>query len=478
MRPWDRRVKKRRRLLLEPSEATEVISVHLGPPESPVLAGLEESASVESDQNETPESLPFVVPSAPGSGDEKVELPSVAEEDTVRNEMQPKDDFVRSLQSHEFSQFVNNSFIKHAKLTSIALPWEQGVHKYLFDENHSQFEIPRLPAENALLSSMPTVQEARQASGSSLDRLNVTPGRAMFESHISCIRDETYQEQRDSLMNAGVDKWLWILNLHACLSHTMSLLEQYEGSALFEAEAKKTIAAILGVRSPHTVIKRANALIEFFQWAAKTLRGAQGSLTEANFWRFVNCLKDNNAAATKASNVLSAVRFARYVFGFDIIDILDSRRIVGLTDQLFAKKRPLKQAVVLTVTQILLLHRILDDVSRNAYDRAICGYLLIALYGRCRHSDLANVHDISHDHDSMGGFLELKTRHHKTSRSAAKKATLMPILVPALGVHGKAWLGQFFELLKAFGLPSDGLLEGPLIRPPRSAACEEFFGED
>ena len=78
---------------------------------------------------------------------------------------------------------------------------------------------------------------------------------------------------------------------------------------------------------------------------------------------------------------------------------MSSNRIKGLTDIMFVNKRYLKQAKVLTVAQVCELHRLVKSEGLCDVDRAAVGYLLVALYGRCRHSDLACVEDIIHDLD-------------------------------------------------------------------------------
>ena len=102
---------------------------------------------------------------------------------------------------------------------------------------------------------------------------------------------------------------------------------------------------------------------------------------------------------------------------------------------MFASKSSLRQARVLTVVQVKQLHDLLVSESIDAVDRVFVAYILIALYGRCRHSDLACVDSVHHDFDDQGGFLEIKTRCHKTSRTVAQKSQLLPILVPGIGVN-------------------------------------------
>ena len=127
--------------------------------------------------------------------------------------------------------------------------------------------------------------------------------------------------------------------------------------------------------------------------------------------------------------------------GFECMDAsLMSKRLKGLSDILFAGKRKLLQAQTLTVQQVRILHSVLEGDDADAFDKAAAGFMLTAFYGRCRVSDLSFLDSIKHDHDDKGGFVELFTAVHKTGRSASKKATLLPILCPAVGVTGSNWV--------------------------------------
>ena len=168
-------------------------------------------------------------------------------------------------------------------------------------------------------------------------------------------------------------------------NHPGNLHEQKEG-------AFQTIEAIIGVRSRATAISRANALLKFFRWRASATEDDGKPVTEGDAWEYLCHLRLSGAAATSASSFLSSCRYALHIFGFsDFETVWSSRRLKGLAELLLAGKTPIKQSKVLTVLQVLQLHAMLDDSSMNHVDRALVGYMIVALYSRCRHSDLSNV---------------------------------------------------------------------------------------
>ena len=85
--------------------------------------------------------------------------------------------------------------------------------------------------------------------------------------------------------------------------------------------------------------------------------------------------------------------------------ICNSKRRKGLSDLMYAVKAPLRQALVLSVRQVLMIHELLESAECNVVDRAVAAYLLVALYGRCRHSDLQNIEDAFVDLGPEGGYL-------------------------------------------------------------------------
>ena len=50
------------------------------------------------------------------------------------------------------------------------------------------------------------------------------------------------------------------------------------------------------------------------------------------------------------------------------------------------------------------------------------------------------------------GCIISNTRHHKTSRATAKKARLLPIIVPVAGVHAQPWIHVAKRAFEAVGL--------------------------
>ena len=134
-------------------------------------------------------------------------------------------------------------------------------------------------------------------------------------------------------------------------------------------------------------------------------------------------------------------RLSHYVMGFDnALACANSRRISGQAQIQLSLRSPSRQARPLTVEEVKLLHKIADGTMHSKVDRCIASNLLLALYGRCRVSDLNFIHEILHAVSEGTGFIEVTTRFHKAARTVQQKALLLPILMSCSGVTQFPWV--------------------------------------
>ena len=218
------------------------------------------------------------------------------------------------------------------------------------------------------------------------------------------------------------------------------------------------VESIIGVRSPATASSRANVFRRLLEWIFVNHPDESDPLDEKLIWSYFCHLNASQAAPTTAH------------FGFETLSsATGSRRLLGRSELMFSQKDPVRQVVVLSVHDVLTLHSKLNDVESGIFDPIGAAYLLLCLYGRCRHSDLANVNHVVHDHDSSSGYVEIFTWCHKTARGAVKNSTF---LIPAIGINNENWVENLQQLMLECGMVFDGLIGGPVLRPPVSAHSE------
>ena len=373
--------------------------------------------------------------------------------DSARSQVEGDGPVLSQLQSE---QFVTNSFLSNAEWSAIRLPWETGIYRNIFSDDGAVNDlVPRMPV-SCNLTPLPDSSSLEVRGANPVEPDIPVVGGAVFLQAVFSLADKTEADKRAAIIEAAVHKWVTIVkqypgDFQKFDSGSSGYQPPFE---IGDEDIFGNVRAMVGVRSPLTIMKRANSLLAFLRWSSNTCVIVDSPFTEELAWMYFKHLKDSHAAATVASGCMSSFRFAFFVLGCEQLEnVVNSRRLVGLADQLLTNKGLLAQARPLHVYEVMTLHNILVDKCRHLMDRVACGFLLIALYGRCRHSDLSHVHSIDHDWTQDGGFLEVKTAWHKTARSAASKTMLLPILIPAIGVNGSVWVQDVSDVFAAAGLP-------------------------
>ena len=138
----------------------------------------------------------------------------------------------------------------------------------------------------------------------------------------------------------------------------------------------------MGVKSPSTVMGRANSMLSFLRWHTVNLPSEPFlPLRESHAWEYVSFLSSSKAPASRASAFIQSCRFAHFVLGMRGADeIFNSGRIVGLSDIQLSQKDVTKQARPLTVFEVQQLHNIASSPDRHLKDKVIASHLLLMTY--------------------------------------------------------------------------------------------------
>ena len=374
-----------------------------------------------------------------------------------------------TLSQASFEQYLSHAFLSTRGSLKICMPWEKGVFKSIFKKpGCSRIEAFDQPKQWVDHSPDLAVESLDDMAASASSRPPMVG--AFFEHALVSGSDKSFFQQRQNLLESAVEKWFCIIRVNMLASAVGRDIIGLGNMEDQKSGAFQVIEAVIGIRSRTTAITRANALLKFIRWRAETSENDGKEFTEPEAWQYLTELRERNAAPTRGTSFMSACAYALHVFGFAGLEpVCNSRRLKGISELMHAEKAPLKQALVLTVNQVKLLHEMLQDASCNTVDRAVVAYLLVALYGRCRHSDLQNVEEVAVDCGEEGGYVEVSTRTHKTARTAAQKSRLLPIVLPAIGITGREWVSDAQEAFEAYGLKFEGWIGGPFFRPPGMA---------
>ena len=266
-----------------------------------------------------------------------------------------------------------------------------------------------------------------------------------FVKCVKAIREQSFQEMTEAEMKAAVTKWS--LFLRSSLAHSIVGRQIYSSPG----EMLDSVTAAMGVKSPSTVLSCANSMLAFIRWRTLDFSNEELlPLREEAAWQYVSFLKASGPSASKATSFVQACRFCHYVLGVEgSLQVVSSRRVCGLADVQLSGKREAKQARPLSVKEVQDLHRVASCSACHLVDRVVASHLLLMAYCRCRHSDTLAVEDVLHDHSEGAGYVQLRTKYHKGSKSAAKKCLLLPIVGSSAGVGSPSWV-QSFDVLVSF----------------------------
>ena len=338
---------------------------------------------------------------------------------------------------------ANHTSLSNVKWSSISMPWESGFMKNIFGEDVLGLTSD-LRQDASWIEAVTHVPVSTIAADSSNPASSGPELQPAFVKCVKAIREQSFMEMREAEMKAAVTKWS--LFLRSSLEHSV-VGRQINSSP---GEMLDIVRAAMGVKSPSTVLSRANSMLAFMRW--HTLGPPNDDmlpLREEAAWQYVSHLKESGASASKATSFVQACRFCHYVLGVEgALQVVSSRRVCGLADIQLSGKREAKQARPLTVKEAQDIHRVASCGTRHLVDRIVASHLLLMMYCRCRHSDTVAVEDVLHDHSEGAGYVQLRTKCHKGSKAAAKKSLLLPIVGSLAGVGVPSWVQSWWESRK------------------------------
>lgn len=208
--------------------------------------------------------------------------------------------------------------------------------------------------------------------------------------------DDTYLVQCALTMKTAVSKWRFILLTHHQHSEVGKQIATQGDEDLISQ-------SVIGVKSPNTMLKGANSILMYFRRQAVHGEGSFIPFNETDVWNYVLAQHDVITSASRSQTFLQALRFSHYVMGIDgALECTQSRRVMGQAHLQLSKKQPTKQARALSASEVKRLHAISEDRTFSIVDRCIASNILMALYGRCRVSELNHVQEMIHDTSCLG----------------------------------------------------------------------------
>ena len=368
-----------------------------------------------------------------------------------------------------------DSMVRQAVLSAelgdgLTLPWESGVMATIFGDA-PLVASPEIPMVAHTLDLSQTAQNSAQPT------LELNPKRQKVDS--SCYR---LYERAISFKNTMTDpeadlaKWNRALEkLYAVMvsgPHSSPTSVKFD---LFDMDRNlQQIRVLCGARSPNTIAKRANSLLQFCLWHKAYFYNRHPIPFEQD--SISDYVWEKNQDGMTFSGLVSfveAVNFGTYVLGLPVKDPnqpIISKFVKGVLDQKALTRPGRQQARPLTVSEVIYLESLLRDTSVDALDRYAAGAFLFALFGRCRWSDLRNVShyvlDVSTTNGKTIGYTEFSTFSHKTASQVARHGLPLPLVAPIWGLANPCWAMEWTKVAKEVGIFLDESFRGPVLRAP------------
>ena len=247
-----------------------------------------------------------------------------------------------------------------------------------------------------------------------------------------------------------------------------------EGYDIYDIVARKGVAglrSLFGSQSQNTVLKRVNSIIRFTHWFTKfSFSITPFPLHAADVEAYLEYLQEQKASPSALSGFVEAVNFCEKVLNIPHIATTITPKALNICELANSRRREKRQARVLSVAEVASLEDFLSNERNLIVDRFAAGCFLFALYSRSRWSDLRCVYcytaDILELEGKITGYLEYKTRSHKTARLVQKQGLSMPLVVHVWGVGKTPWVLEFVKVAKLADRPLEHLDQVPLLPAP------------
>ena len=188
---------------------------------------------------------------------------------------------------------------------------------------------------------------------------------------------------------------------------------------------------------------------------------------------YVMELRRNQRPVSAIRGFLEAANFCQFFLKMTFVEdhremvTAKVKRIVEVSDKMKPEK---KQARVLTLREVEFLETCLSDERLDRTDPVACGCMLFCLYSRSRWSDLRKIYgfvmDVREVNGHISGYLECRTRSHKTSRQIAKSGLAMPLVAPVWGLLTPPWGLRFVKLCAVAERTLSSLEQEPMLAAP------------
>ena len=379
-------------------------------------------------------------------------------------EMGEAPSFLNQQESANLKSLIDDSCLAVKPTFKFKMPWERRRLAPIFSKDPLKL-IP---------TPVMTPVELPRAHGETSADTSYQCGRAprgCFSEVINFDVDMTEQEVEESSMTKALEKWYYVF-----ASGRGAWPRGFDFRLAVREHRLEDMKVGFGNRSCGTILRRGNSMVQFVKWyRSQFFNLCPFPLSTPLVDEFFQHLIKEGKPASNLRGFVEAINFCRHVVGMDVgmdgheLISAKARRIIEIQD---SKRKEKTQARVLTVGEVEFMETFLSDERADLTDRVACGCMLFCFYSRSRWSDIRKIYnfspDISENDGKISGYLECRTRSHKTARQVAKGGLSMPLVAPVWGVTSPPWGLAFIKVCKLAQRELESLDHDPLLAAPKA----------
>ena len=371
---------------------------------------------------------------------------------------QPVSSIVKSIcskldgQDEVDSSVISNSVLRNERSKKVTMPWETGFAARVFQYR----DPPSWPYSfSPTVGRVDFMTERHKSANESSSSSSAAPiSRPALPFALRRLRVTKVEVDPDSLRQRAITVWRIIIEDDLNASSTGIILKEQCETLASESILNKTLDDTFAVKSTATLYKRGREMLSFVQWFRQQhLNGSPLHFVEEHLYRYVDFLRLEKSAPTKASSFIQSVRFTVTLLGCVTapMDTVISARIKGACFNMYLNKRPLKQACPLSVSEV----KALEEAAINGdcvHDRVAAGFMMFCLMSSARVADAQNVTNLKLDTFENVCLLECDTLRHKTATTSEKKTTFLPYIALGSVFNQSSWAKSWMQARKDSGL--------------------------
>ena len=335
--------------------------------------------------------------------------------------------------------------------------WEEGVWSAIFgngllmESNFCSVEFHKPVASPFVDTWIEQLADCRRI----LKRSIPDSACESFADVVKHVTEQTWEEERESMLQSALKRWLMVLTAFKRSSLIWSQL-----AAEPEDVGKLTVLAdVFRGKAPATLLKRVRAIEKICSYLGPDVFPC----SESTMYLFFQEQRRDGAPPSRLKSYLEALAFCLYTFGLEELrPVVASKRLHGCT--IPDVPTIAKQAAPLSVDELTTLHKLLQ--SETSWNSVFAGAVLFAVYSRARWAD--SMHSgqlfLDRDQDGITRYVEAAVTVHKTMHSNIYRHKMLPLVAPSLGIVSEPWADRWFAVRKQLNIelpPKHAVMPAP-----------------